>query len=208
MVLSGKGTQATSSANLISGKGKENQLQPDVLGEDRVVPYSFTEATERILKGLSEKLSIREIRILATHQVGSPTLQLFLRIELADARKGGKKDKKKLAKNTLLAKLLSSDEDEEESVAGSFLQNLFYDSVGSHLLETVIQCSNQVTFEQLYNTYFKERFAALARNDTASFVAQKIVDRLEGEQLQAAMDSVIPLVPNLLGKSTLFSISK
>ncbi|KAF8458249.1 armadillo-type protein [Kalaharituber pfeilii] len=206
LVLSGKGTTTTGSNNLIQSRRKENQLETDKLAEDRKVPDSFKEATSRILSSMQEKLSVRELRILSTHPVGSPTLQLLLRIELTNTSLNKvKKHKNKNkdisgsnSKNTLLSKLLNGQEEGDAS-ATSFLQDLFYDSIGSHLLETIVQFSNQATFEELYNTYFKNKIGSMARNETASFVVQKVVTRLEGEKLQDAMDAVIPLVPNLLG---------
>lgn len=192
LVLSGQGINGTSSGSLIQSKKKENQLETGKLAEERKVPDSFREATTRVLSAVQEKMGVRELRILAVHPVGSPTLQFLLRLELADTQVDNKR-------NTLLKKLLSGEEDEGDSSAASFLQNLFYDSVGSHLLESIVQSANKKTFDELYDTYFRGRIASLARNDTASFIAQRVVERLDGKQLEAVLQTLVPLVLNLLG---------
>jgi len=203
LVLSGHGTNKTASTSLIQSRSKENKLETDKLVEERRVPDSFKEATGRILKTISEKIGVRELRILATHPVGSPTLQFLLQLELSSAEATGKKSRKHqkdtLSQTTLLSKLLDGEESEGDTSASAFLQNLFYDSVGSHVLEAVIQFSNQTKFEVLYSSYFKDRLPSMSRNETASFVAVKVVDRLDEKQLEALVDGLVPLVPNLLG---------
>lgn len=202
LVLSGQGTNETASTNLIQSRSKENKLETDKLAEERKVPDSFKEATSRILKTISEKIGVLELRILATHPVGSPTLQFLLRLELSSAdstrKKGRKQQNDTLSQGTLLSKLLGG-EGAEDTNSSAFLQSLFYDTVGSHVLETVIQFSNQTTFKGLYDEYFKDRLPSMSRNETASFVAVKAVDRLDEKQLEALIDGLVPLVPNLLG---------
>lgn len=197
LVLSGQGTNKTSSTSLIQSRKKENQLETDQLAEERRVPDSFKEATSRILSTIAEKIGVRELRILATHPVGSPTLQFLLRLELS---KNSKKQKDEAPnRKTLLHKLLGGEESEGDDSASAFVQSLFYDSVGSHVLETVIRFSDERTFDELYSEYFKDRLSSMARNETASFVAVKVVERLDGKQLESLMGNLIPLVPNLIG---------
>lgn len=151
---------------------------------------------------MCEKLNMRELRILAFHPVGSPALQFFLRLELvgASGKKGRKRSKcEPQNQKTLLKMLLNGEESDEDNSASSFLQSLFYDSVGSHLLETIIISSNQQTFDELYETYFKERVVSLARNEQASHVAVRIVGRLVGNQLMEFIEALIPSVSQLLG---------
>ncbi|KAF8444285.1 hypothetical protein BGX38DRAFT_1143672 [Terfezia claveryi] len=62
----------------------------------------------------------------------------------------------------------------------------------------MIQFSNQTTFAGLNDQYFKARLPSIARNDTTSFVAVKVVNRLDGKELEAFIDGLVPLVPNLL----------
>ncbi|RPB18952.1 ARM repeat-containing protein [Terfezia boudieri ATCC MYA-4762] len=205
LVLSGHGTNKTASTSLIQSRNKENKLETDKLAGERRVPDSFEEATGRILKTISEKIGVRELRILATHPVGSPTLQFLLQLELSSTEVTGRKSKKDqkdtLSKSTLLSKLLGGEESEGNTSASAFLQNLFYDSVGSHVLEAVIQFSDQTTFAVLYDKYFKDRLPSMSRNETASFVAVKVVDRLDEKQLEALIGGLVPLVPNLLERS-------
>ncbi|KAF8436773.1 armadillo-type protein [Terfezia claveryi] len=205
LVLSGYGTNKTASTSLIQSRNKENKLETDKLAGEMRVPDSFEEATDRILQTISEKIGVRELRILATHPVGSPTLQFLLQLELSSTEATGRKSKNHqkdtLSQSTLLSKLLGGEESEGDTSASAFLQNLFYDSVGSHVLEAVIQFSNQPTFAGLYDKYFKERLPSMSRNETASFVAVKVVDRLDGKQLEALIDALVPLVPNLLERS-------
>lgn len=187
---------------MIQSRKKENSLEAGKLAENRKVPNSFKEATTRILTNMCEKLNMRELRILAFHPVGSPALQFFLRLELvgASGKKGRKRSKcEPQNQKTLLKMLLNGEESDEDNSASSFLQSLFYDSVGSHLLETIIISSNQQTFDELYETYFKERVVSLARNEQASHVAVRIVGRLVGNQLMEFIEALIPSVSQLLG---------
>ena len=161
-------------------------------------------ATTRILTNMSVKMNVRELRILALHPVGSPALQFFVWLELAGASDDTKKSRKRNKREpqnhkTLLKMLLSGDESGGEESASSFLQSLFYDSVGSHLLETIIMSSSEQTFDELYETYFRERVVSLARNEQASYAAARIVGRLAESQLTEIIEALVPSVSKLLG---------
>ena len=188
---------------MIQSRKKENQLEAGKLAGSRKVPDSFKEATTRILTDMCEKMNMRELRILACHPIGGPALQLFLQLELSGAgdetKKGRKRNKfKPQNQETLLKMLLGGEESNEES-ALSFLQSLCYDSVGSHLLETIIMSSNQQKFDELYEAYFKGHVVSMARNEQASYAAVRIVERLVGDQLTEIIDALIPSVSKLLG---------
>lgn len=204
LVFSGQGTNTPASNNLIQSRKKENQLEAGKLAGNRRIPDSFMKATTRILTNMSVKMNVRELRILALHPVGSPALQFFVWLELAGASDDTKKSRKRNKREpqshkTLLKMLLSGDESGGEESASSFLQSLFYDSVGSHLLETIIMSSSEQTFDELYETYFRERVVSLARNEQASYAAARIVGRLAESQLTEIIEALVPSVSKLLG---------
>lgn len=144
---------------------------------------------------------------MAVHQVGSPTLQVLLQLEM---RKGGK-DRKQKAKSegSLLNKLTgicTTDSLEEEVEEGdevkpssSFFSNLLYDPVGSHLAEKIMSYAQKREFKKLYKEHFKTRMGSLARNETAGFVVCRVLEKLSKEVLQEAVGEIIPQAKGMIG---------
>lgn len=144
---------------------------------------------------------------MAVHQVGSPTLQVLLQLEM----RKGTKDRKQKAKSedSLLNKLtgISTAEtpEEEEAEAGdedkpsSFFSNLLYDPVGSHLAEKIMSYAQKREFKKLYKAHFKTRMGSLARNETAGFVVCRVLEKLSKELLQEVMGEIIPQAKGMIG---------
>lgn len=144
---------------------------------------------------------------MAVHQVGSPTLQVLLQLEM---RKGGKERKKKAkSEDGLLNKLtgISTTEAFEEDAEGgdedrppsSFFSNLLYDPVGSHLAEKIMSYAQKREFKKLYKAHFKTRMGSLARNETAGFVVCRVLEKLSKEVLHEAVGEIVPQVKGMIG---------
>ncbi|KAB8659312.1 hypothetical protein FH972_026201 [Carpinus fangiana] len=194
VVLSGLPLQPTRNS-LLRSRAKENI---DVSGREtqdqskRQVPASFTEALQRLITNSVASLDTTALRALALHQIGNPTLQLLVRLELTQFGKQKAKDE-----TSVLHKLLPDESLSEGSESGIFINGLVYDPVGSRLLETIIEYAPGKMFKAIYRQFFRERIASLARNEIAGYVVCKILERLGSEDLANATQAIIPLIPSL-----------
>jgi nucleolar protein 9 len=202
VILSGRPLAKSSTRSLLQSKKKEKisitgmDSQPTEfsLGK-RAVPESFSFAVDKIISDTAAGMDTSFIRVLATHPTGNPSLQLLLELELT---KEGKKAKDE---NSIIRKLLPDDVSEENSESSSFVNGLMYDSIGSRLLETIVTFAPGKLFKQIYKTTFKERMGALARNETAGYVVTKVLERLSKEDLEEAVQSILPQIPGLIERS-------
>jgi nucleolar protein 9 len=216
LLLSGR--SVASAATLIQSKKKENiplsseNIPKEVQGQISVVPQSFHEAVGTVLSKVNNEFSTEELRSLAVHQIGSPALQIMLQLEMGLSKK--ERRNKEKAGGTLLSRLTGvrqeeasaekkEDEDGEEGEGAenerSFFQNLFYDSIGSHLAESMLRCAPKRDFNLLYRRFIKLRLGSLARNETAAFVVQRVLERLPKEALEEAVTEILPQVSGLIG---------
>ena len=67
-------------------------------------------------------------------------------------------------------------------------------------METIVQYVPGKVFKKLYRNVLRERMGSLAKNDTASYVAIKILERLSKEDLEAARDQILPEIPALAAR--------
>ncbi|CUS09709.1 unnamed protein product [Tuber aestivum] len=171
--------------------------------ENIPVPQSFHDAIGKILAATAGGMSTEEIRSMAVHQIGGPTLQVLMQLEMgrsSNDKKAGAASKE----NTLLGKLTgisAEDEKSGESDSSSFFNNLLYDPVGSHLAEKIVVYAPKKDFKKLYKAFFKGRIGSLARNETAGFVVQRILGRLEKHMLEEALGEILPQVKGLIERS-------
>lgn len=216
LLLSGR--PVSSAATLIQSRKKENiPLNSEGVSKESrdqisVVPQSFHEAVGKLLSTVCTVFSTEELRALAVHQIGSPVLQIMLQLEMGLSKK--ERRKKENSEGTLLSKLTGVMQNDEASVAKeetaegekegeeqerSFFQNLLYDSVGSHLAESIIRHAPKKDFNMLYGRFIKPRLGSLARNETAAFVVQRVLEKLSKEGLEEAVKEILPQVPSLVG---------
>ena len=210
LLLSG---QTVSSSDLVQSRKKEKITLPSniapspELTEKILVPQSFHDAVGRILAATTGSMSTEEIRSMAVHQIGSPTLQVLMQLELGRSSKE-RKAKAASKEGTLLGKLTgisTEDEKSSESEPSSFFNNLLYDPVGSHLAEKIMVNAPKKEFKKLYKAFFKGRIGSLARNETAGFVVQRILEKLEKHMLEEALGEILPQVKGLIGIFTRIS---
>jgi nucleolar protein 9 len=163
---------------------------------NREIPESFHDALSRMIKGSVSNLNTTYIRALATHPTGNPILQLLLRLELLHSGKSKAKDS-----DSILHRLLPDESLEEDTGSGKWIQGLLYDPTGSRLLETIVQHAPGKMFKKLYRNILKRRIGAMARNDIASYVAIRVLERLSKEDLEDARDQILPEMPTLVSRN-------
>ena len=203
VVLSGMPIAATSSSSVLQSKKKEHisvtggkALLKEEKNEMRIVPDSFHIALEKMMAGAVAGLDTGYLRVLATHPIANPVLQLLLELELTRSGKQSAKDSK-----SLFRKLVPDDTLEEGSESASFINNLVYDTIGSRLLEVIITNVPGKAFKALYNHSFRDRIGTFAKNEVAAFVVIKIIERLNKEDLMTAMDEICPQIGTLIKRS-------
>jgi nucleolar protein 9 len=228
LLLSGRPVSTVK--NLVQSRKKENipTEMGGIEGGDQiqVVPASFAESVGKVLEKIGE-CSTEELRSLAVHPTGSPALQVALQIEMgldkkkrrAREKNGGtllgrltgisEKDGEPAAKKQKTEKTENDEADSEEkkeesaetATENSFFQNLLYDSVGSHLAESLIRTAPKREFNILYHRFISARLGSLARNETAAFVVQRVLEKLTATALPDAITQITPQIPGLVERN-------
>ncbi|KZF22328.1 ARM repeat-containing protein [Xylona heveae TC161] len=205
VVLSGKPLMKRSTTSVVQSRKKENITVTGMPGkptdlelDERSVPESFTAALDKMIKDTIAGLDTNHLRALATHPTGNPVLQLLLELELS--QKPGSR-KQKVDEQYLFKKLLPDDLSEENTDSTMFFNSMIYDPLGSRVLEAIIRVAPGKTFKAIYRHLLKERIGSLARNDIAGFVAMRALERLSKEDLQDALQSILPQIPSLVERS-------
>ncbi|KAF1956459.1 ARM repeat-containing protein [Byssothecium circinans] len=202
VVLAGAALEKEDAKSAIHSKRKE---KINVSGTDstreytlqkRAVPQSFLDALEKIINVSVAAQDTSYLRLLATHPTGNPTLQTLLKLELTQFGKSRAKDEK-----SLIHKLLPDNPIKEGTESASFINGLVYDTVGSRLLETIIEHAPGKLFKVIYAEFFKERMGSLARNEIAGYVAGKILERLGKDDLEQAMRQIAEQIPGLVERN-------
>lgn len=203
VVLSGQALEKEhKNKSVLQSKRKEKvgiagtERSQDWVLEKRPVPESFSEALEKMINTSASTLDTPNLRLLATHPLGNPTLQLLLKLELAHFGKSRAKDE-----NSIIHKMLPDDPIAEGTESAAFINGLVYDPIGSRLLETIIESAPGKLFKCIYSEFFKERMGSLSRNEIASYVASKILERLGKDDLHEAMRQIVEQIPNLVERN-------
>ncbi|KAI0356684.1 ARM repeat-containing protein [Trametes cingulata] len=162
--------------------------EPGQQKTSRTTPREFREAAARFVSSLREQLGENEVRALAANPVASPVLQMILELEAAfrEADKPGS-----LMDHVLVGLITLLHENPEATAPESdYLMTLLRDPTASHLLETLVRRSPERVFDLLWQTYFVGKLARLAVHPVANFVVAKALERLNAEQLRAAVQEL------------------
>jgi nucleolar protein 9 len=207
LVLSGRPLEDVAFKTLMKSKKKENiSVAGSAAANEqnqglRAVPESFTGAVTKIIRDSTAAMDDTSLRILATHPIGNPTLQLFLELDLSL----NKTDQKASSdQKTLLFQLLPGAPQslfEENSSAAEFINGMIYDQIGSRLVETIIIHSPGKIFKALNQNIFLPRIQGYVRNDVSCYPAIRVLNRIGKDQLVEAVDKILPTVPQLVSKS-------
>ncbi|KAJ9267584.1 hypothetical protein DTO212C5_5942 [Paecilomyces variotii] len=206
LVLAGEQVDVVSNKSVVASKKKERlggtpTAEPpaeNAVTQRRPVPQSFEDTLKKIMKDMTAVLDNTYLRALATHPVGNPVLQVLLSLELSHFGKSSAKDE-----NSIIRRLIPDETLEEGSESALFVRGLLYDPVGSRLLETIVRCAPGKLFKNLYKNGIKERIGSLARNETASYVVLRVLERLGKDDLQAAVELILPEAQGLVERSRL-----
>ncbi|KAL8932968.1 MAG: hypothetical protein Q9211_006032 [Gyalolechia sp. 1 TL-2023] len=203
VVLSGRPLMDAHTTTLLQSKKKENIKHPSqentvssFSNSKRAVPASFVAALDRMTKGIVAGLDTNNLRALASHPVANPLLQLLLELEFGQFGKSKAKDL-----SSLFRKLLPDDPPTEGTESASFFSGMLYDAIGSRLMEVLVTNSPGKTFKVLYQNLLRDRLTSLAKNETASYVLIKALERLNKEDLQQAVQAICPQTQLLVNRS-------
>lgn len=202
LVLAGDPLDDESVETVVASRKKEKiELQSDhskPSAERRKVPASFKKALVSLSSAVVSGFDTAYLRALSTQPLGSPVIQLLVRLELtSDAFERMNKE------DTILHKLLLDESLEVDSDGGKFASGLVYDPTGSHLIETLVQYLPGKIFKRLYKNLFKERIGKLAKNEIAGFVAVRIICRIGKDELREAMLAILQELPGLIERNRL-----
>ena len=203
LVLAGEPVDVASNDSVVASRKKEKLGVPtaetqeeDTIAQKRNVPESFEATLKKIMKDIVSVLDDTYLRALATHPVGNPVLQVLVYLELAHFGKSNAKE------STSITKRLIPDESlAEGSESATFVKGLLYDPVGSRLLETIVRYLPGKLFKPLYKNMIRDRIGSLARNMTAGYVVLRALERLGKDDLQNAMELIIPEIRGLIERS-------
>lgn len=205
LVLAGEPVDVTSTDSVVASRKKErlgvtaaSTQEESAQTQKRSVPESFEPALKKIMTDMVSGLDDTYLRALATQPVGNPVLQVMLFLELSHFGKSSAKDPK-----SILRRLVPDESFEEGTDSATFIRGLLYDPVGSRLVETMVRHMPGKVFKNLYKNNIRDRIGSLSRNSTAGYVVLRTLERLGKDDLQNAMDLIIPEVPGLIERSRL-----
>lgn len=205
LVLAGESVDLSSHGSLVASKAKEGVEVPRVGEPDRVVaakshavPDAFLDILKKVMADMTSGLDDTYLRALATHHVGNPVLQLLVSLELSHFGKSTAKDPR-----SVLRRLIPDESMEEGTQSAIFLTGLLYDPVGSRLVEAIVRCAPGKMFKNIHKNVIRERMASLSRNEIASYVLVRCLERVGQDDLQTDLEMIVPEIPNLIEKSRL-----
>ncbi|KAF7114082.1 hypothetical protein CNMCM5793_007062 [Aspergillus hiratsukae] len=205
LVLAGEPVDLSSTDSVVASRKKErlgivnrDASEKKVVEERCGVPESFEATLKKVMSDMVSGLDNTYLRALATHPVGNPVLQVLVFLELSHFGKASAKDP-----NSIIRRLIPDDDFAENAESSTFVRGLLYDPVGSRLLETIIKSMPGKLFKGLYKNIIRDRIGSLARNTTAGYVVLRTLERLGKDDLQDAMELIIPEIPGLIERSRL-----
>ncbi|KAI1609179.1 armadillo-type protein [Exophiala viscosa] len=203
LILSGESLDDESTKTILASKKKEKLEAPITTGKDssqskRRVPKSFRQALTNLIQSTVSSVDATYLRALATHPTGNPVLQLLLRLELTLNGKN-----QQAGDMSLFKKLLPDEDLEDDSESSKFIVGLLYDPVGSHLVEILVLSLSGKIFKKLYKNVLKPRLTNMVKNEIASYVAIKVLERLGKDDLSEAKDEISPELPLLVSRRRL-----
>ncbi|PYH97305.1 ARM repeat-containing protein [Aspergillus ellipticus CBS 707.79] len=202
LVLAGEPVDLSLTESIVASRKKERHgLAKDTeeanpVSQKRSVPEFFEATLKKVMQDMVSGLDDTYLRALATHPVGNPVLQVLVYLELSHFGKSSAKDSK-----SIIRRLVPSDEFEEGTESTIFIRGLLYDPVGSRLLEAIVRYMPGKLFKGLYKNFMRDQLRSLSRNQTAGYVVLRVLERLGKDDLQNAVELLVPQIPNLIERS-------
>ncbi|KAI3402071.1 hypothetical protein diail_4045 [Diaporthe ilicicola] len=203
MVLSGRPLDQVSTKSLLQSKRKEHisvqggRTETDEMNaQTRVVPESFTLATQKILEDTTSSMDSTALRVLATHPTGNPALQLLVDLDISL----NGKDKEKRDQLLILKLLPDAPESlsDNSTQASDFVNSMMYDPIGSRLLETIVTHAPAKIFKALNANFFSPRIHTYLRNDIACYPAIKALNRMGKDDVAESAQKMVPEIPKVV----------
>ncbi|KAL5334021.1 hypothetical protein BJX70DRAFT_391723 [Aspergillus crustosus] len=203
LVLAGEPVDVSSNDSVVASRKKERlgvvggeipEVKP--VQEKKGVPEFFEKTLKKVMQDMVTGIDDTYLRALATHPVGNPVLQVLVQLELSHFGKSSAKQS-----SSIIKRLIPNENYEEDSESMRFIRGLLYDNVGSRLLETLVRWMPGKMFKTLYKDYLREQMSSLARNQTAGYVVLRVLERLGKDDLEAAVEKIVPKIPSLIERS-------
>ncbi|KAG8157805.1 hypothetical protein KVR01_012467 [Diaporthe batatas] len=203
VVLSGRPLDQVSTKSLLQSKRKEHisvqggRAETDEMtGQTRVVPESFTMATQMILESTTAAMDPTALRVLATHPTGNPVLQLLVDLDISL----NGKDKEKRDRLLILKLLPGAPESlsDNSTPASDFVNSMIYDPIGSRLLETIVTHAPAKIFKALNANFFSPRIHTYLRNDIACYPAIKALNRMSRDDVAESARKMVQEIPKVV----------
>lgn len=188
LVLSGQGTstavhhQRSKKSQVYQQKTQSTRLvKKQEVNLNLVVPASFAESLQDILGAIKNGTDENKVKNLITDPIAGPTLALVIELSLrGHGVKGVKED-------PLLKAIMSG------LITGegfNYLDNLMKDSVGSHMLQRLLQHVDEQTIQVFWHKCIEESLCKLGVHSIANFVVATLVRRLGEFELERACEEV------------------
>ena len=176
--LTDHASRSRSSKEFRKAKMAEDSTHRGVLRVERVVqtPGVFLKQLDGIAKRICK---LENFSDLMTHQCACPVLQCMLRVltqQIPDRAK-------KLIKKIIKCSMVFHEQGEKASVDDFELPAVFVDSVGSHLMECVIEVATPELRQHILDSCFRGRVMTFALHPVANYPLQHLISSATPEQV-------------------------
>lgn len=142
----------------------------------------------KLLDGFGRRVSkLPELSEVIVHECGSPVLQVLLRVLTQQVPARGEKLIKKILR---CSDLLTVPQEE------GALPAIFTDTVGSHLMQCVIELASPRLQQNIFDNCFKKRAMTFALHPVANYLLQQLIASASPDQVQRRpLSSPCRLIP-------------
>ena len=168
-------SRSRSSKEFRKAKMAEDSTHRGVLRIDKVMqtPSVFLKQLDRVAKRVCK---LENFSDLVTHQCACPVLQCMLRVLTQQIPDRANKLIRKIIKCSMVFR-------EQASIGDSELPSVFMDSVGSHLMECVIEMSTPELQQHIFDSCFRGRVMTFALHPVANYPLQQLISSAAPEQV-------------------------
>ena len=178
--LTDHASRSRSSKEFRKAKMAEDSTHRGVLRVDRVVqtPGLFLKQLDGVAKRICK---LENFADLMTHQCACPVLQCMLRVLTQQIPDRAKKLIKKIIKCSMVFR--EQDENEKASTGDFELPAVFTNSVGSHLMECMIEVATPELRQHILDSCFRGRVMTFALHPVANYPLQHLISSATPEQV-------------------------
>ena len=182
-------SRSRSSKEFRKAKMAEDSTHRGVLRIDKVMqtPSVFLKQLDSIAKRVCK---LDNFGNLVTHQCACPMLQCMLRVLTQQIPERANK----LVRKIIKCSMVFQEQDEEKASNGdSELPSVFMDSVGSHLMECMIEVATPELQQHIFDSSFRGRLMTFALHPVANYPLQHLISSATPEQVSGCATSYIIL---------------